>query len=228
MNCVNAFVSFLVRVLYWDLLVPGDTFLTQLRKMLIAIQAPCPVISMWNLIALFTESRQTQVYVPGAAIRHISVFLVQLVCWGYVRMTRSVPEWLVAVQSNITCLALIFNSLTITNGPHHFSYATIIIRIALSNQVYTYANMILPCVGLSIQAYNASLGRTGGVFKILGFPDAADRPPNELILGYIFQLLIFAALIENTDFPVKFMDLQGIQRSSFGTVSLQSFDREVI
>ena len=100
MNCVNVFVSFLLRVLYRDLLVPSDTFLIRIRKMMIAFQAPLSLISLWYLIVLFTEIRQTQVYVPGAAIRHIVLFLTQLCSWGYVRATRSVPDWLVVVLCN--------------------------------------------------------------------------------------------------------------------------------
>ena len=194
-NPCHAFVSFLLRVLYRDLLATDDTFLIQLRKMFIVIQAPLSVISLWLLISLFTESRQTQIYVPGAAIRHIVVILTQLCSWGYVRATRSVPDWVVVILCNIVSVVLILNSLTITNGPNHFLYAVIIIFVAISNIRHTYLNMIVPGIGLVIHAYNASLGRTGGPYKVLGFPDAADRPPNELVLGYAFQLVILAARV---------------------------------
>ena len=119
MICVNAFVSFLIRVLYRDLLLPDDQFLTQLRKMFIAIQIPLSLINLWYLFSLFTESRQTPIYVPGAAIRHILMTFTQISTWSYIRATRSAPDWLMAFSCNTLSLLFIAHSLTVTNAPNY-------------------------------------------------------------------------------------------------------------
>ena len=81
-------IAFVHRVLYRDLLLPGDTYLIQIRKMFIAAYAPVSIFPLMHLFLLLSQQRQAEIYVPGAVIRH-TVLILALVCsWVYVRVTR--------------------------------------------------------------------------------------------------------------------------------------------
>ena len=156
--------------MYRDVLQPGDTF-PMMRKMVVALCAIGGIFPMFIIIQkLMGQSGNNSSSYP----RFVSMVIIMIGSWIYVKRTHTAPTWLIAFWINSLSVLTLLNMLTTPNAPYEF------VLIGIMNAVLVCkvpsVNLTVPFMGLLVFCYNFSLGFSlGNVRRPLLAPDPAPR-----------------------------------------------------
>ena len=166
--------------MYRDVLQPGDTFPMMMRKMVMAIGAIIgivPIIVVIQVIMGLTEKDSSTL--P----RFISLVVIMIGPWIYVKWTHTAPTWLIAFWTNSMSLFALVNIMSSPNAPYEFALIGVMMVVLLCK--VPSMNLTVPFVVLLVFAYNFSLGRMGAPYPLMMLPDGSDDTPDDLVFSYI-------------------------------------------
>ena len=179
-------MSCIWRFLYLDLLQPGDTSPMMMRKMSMAVGALVGLLAVYGLIQTLMgkQGKASSTTVPC----YISLVVILISSWIYVKCTHTAPTWLIALWINILSVTILLSVLTCPNFPWEFSLFTLFIGVEIM-KVHS-VNLIAPVTTLLVFCYNSSLGRMGAPYRLLMLPDGSDSTPGEFVQAYIRGIAI--------------------------------------
>ena len=159
--------------MYRDVLQPGDTFTMMMRKMVMAITAIIGIVPLTILIQMLMGLKEkTSTSYPC----YISMTIILIGSWIYVKWTHMAPTWLIAFWANSISVICLLNMLTSPNSPYEFTFIGIIMIVLLCKA--HSVNLIAPVMCLLVFGYNFSLGRTGAPYPLMMLPDGVISQPN--------------------------------------------------
>ena len=123
MTCVWQF-------LYRDLLQPGDTFPTQMRKLILALGGLASILPVYSLLSV---SVTTPDGFQIEAARMAMLLVILLGPYVFVKCTHTAPTWLIGMWSNGANLFLIFSVVWNPNGVYNYAFIGMMIVVFLSH-----------------------------------------------------------------------------------------------
>ena len=173
-------MSCIWRVMYRDVLQPGDTFPMMMRKMVMAVGAILGIFPVTIVIQFLMGLIEIN---SSSYPRFISWAVVLIGPWIYVKRTHTAPTWLIAIWTNSNSVLTLLGMLNSPNAAYEFSLIGTIIIVLLC-KVHS-ANLTVPVMSLFVFAYNFSLGRMGAPYPLIVLPDGSDSPPGTLVYSYV-------------------------------------------
>ena len=167
----------IVKFLYDDLLMPGDTYPIRARKRVIAFLAPLAIILLcWALYNLFDYEAKVSWFL--SFILRLGITMSIFVLWATTRYKRAVTDTMCNAFSfvlNTTFLTSII--MDPNSGIEGALLGSALFGVIFNVQYFFAMSMCFPLLTAVIMAYNESFGR----YTPIVFPGAKDLEGGELV-----------------------------------------------
>ena len=185
----------IVKFLYDDLLMPGDTYPIRARKRVIAFLAPLAIILLcWALYNLFDYEAKVSWFL--SFILRLGITMSIFVLWATTRYKRAVTDTMYNAFSfvlNTTFLTSII--MDPNSGIEGALLGSALFGVIFNVQYFFAMSMCFPLLTAVIMAYNKSFGRPGTGHTPVVLPWAKDFVEGDTFVTYIFGIIAATAFV---------------------------------